>query len=92
MVTIKPVREFAAKRADSAPSLSNWLRITRAAAWRTFAELRADFGAADQVGRRTVFNVAGNKYGLIARVNYQTQRVFVLGIMTHAQYAKGDWK
>ena len=29
---------------------------------------------ADLVGRRTVFNIAGNKYRLVARVNYQTQR------------------
>jgi mRNA-degrading endonuclease HigB of HigAB toxin-antitoxin module len=33
------------------------------------------------VGRRTVFNIAGNKYRLIARVNYQTQRVFVLYLL-----------
>jgi mRNA interferase HigB len=44
------------------------------------------------VGRRTVFNIAGNKYRLIARVNYQTQRVFVLYILTHAEYDQRDWK
>ena len=62
------------------------------AKWGNFTELRTDFGTADQVGRRTVFNVGGNKYRLIARVNYRTQRVFVLGIMKHTAYAKGEWK
>jgi mRNA interferase HigB len=47
---------------------------------------------ADLVGRRTVCNVAGNKYRLIARVNDQTQRVFVLHLLTHAEYDKGAWK
>jgi mRNA interferase HigB len=44
------------------------------------------------VGRRTVFNIAGNKHRLIARVNYFTQRVFVLYLLTHSQYDEGAWK
>ena len=72
--------------------MSNWLQTTRKAKWQNFAELRADFGSADQVGRRTVFNIAGNKYRLIARVNYRSQRVFILHIMIHAEYVKGEWK
>jgi mRNA-degrading endonuclease HigB of HigAB toxin-antitoxin module len=38
------------------------------------SETKADFPAADLVGRRTVFNIKGNSYRLLARVNYQTQR------------------
>jgi mRNA interferase HigB len=86
------VRDFGTRHADSVPSLSNWLGITRRAKWRDLTELRKDFGSADQVGRRTVFNVSGNKYRLIARVNYKTQKVFILRIMTHEEYSKEDWK
>jgi len=74
------------------PSLSNWFRTARKAKWENFVELRTDFGSADQVGRRTVFNIGGNKYRLIARVNYRRQRVFILNIMKHAEYVKGEWK
>jgi mRNA interferase HigB len=88
----KAIREFGKRHADSVPSMSNWLQTTRKAQWQNFAELRADFGSADQVGRRTVFNIAGNKYRLIARVNYRSQRVFILHIMNHAEYGKGEWK
>lgn len=70
----------------------NWYRITRRANWRNLADLRADFAHADVVGRRTVFNIHGNAYRLIARVNYHTRRVFVLYILTHAAYIKGNWK
>lgn len=86
------MRDFGKEHADSVPSLSNRLGITRRAEWRDFTELRRDFGSADPVGRRTVFNIAGNKYRLIARVNYRTQKVFILHIMTHDEYSKGDWK
>jgi mRNA interferase HigB len=44
------------------------------------------------VGRRTVFNIAGNKYRLIARVNHRIQRVYILRIMKHDEYSKGEWK
>jgi len=37
-------------------------------------------------------NIAGNKYRLIARVNYFTQRVFVLYLLTHSEYDEGAWK
>ena len=31
-------------------------------------------------------------YVLQVSVNYRTQRVFILHILTHAEYDKGDWK
>jgi len=70
----------------------NWYRITRRAKWRNLADVRVDFAHADVVGRRTVFNIHGNDYRLIARVNYRTRKVFVLYILTHADYIKGVWK
>jgi mRNA interferase HigB len=76
---------------DSRASLESWYGVVRKAAWKTPAEMKSVYANADLVGRRTVFNISGNKYRLIARVNYQTQRVFVLHILTHAEYDRGDW-
>ena len=92
MISRKAIRDYGELHSDAVPSLSNWLTITRRAKWQTFAEVRADFRSADQVGRRTVFNISGNKYRLIARVNHRTQKVFILHIMKHAEYVKGEWK
>jgi mRNA interferase HigB len=92
VISRKAIREFGELHSDAVPSLSNWLTITRKAKWRTFAELRVDFESADLVGLRTVFNISGNKYQMIARVNYKRQLVYILYIMTHAEYDKGDWK
>ena len=92
MISVKAIRDYGKIHPDAVPSLSNWLTITRKARWQTFVKLREDFGSADQVGRRTVFNISGNKYRLIARVNYLTQMVFILHIMKHTEYAKGEWK
>jgi mRNA interferase HigB len=70
----------------------NWYRITRRADWSSLVDVRSDFAHADIVGRRTVFNIHGNNYRLITRINYKTKRVFILYIFTHVEYSKGDWK
>jgi len=88
VISRKAIREFAGKHPDAAAPLDNWYRITRRAQWNNLAEVRQDFRSADVVGRRTVFNIHGNDYRLVARINYKWRRVYVLKIMTHAAYAR----
>jgi mRNA interferase HigB len=57
-----------------------------------FIELRKDFPTADQVGKLTIFNIAGNKYRLITFVDYRYQKVFIRDVLTHAEYDKEKWK
>jgi mRNA interferase HigB len=40
----------------------------------------------------TVFNIAGNKYRLIAAIHYNRQIVYTLRIMSHAEYSRAKWK
>jgi mRNA interferase HigB len=92
-VISKPaILKFAEKHSDALAPLMNWYRITKRADWGSLANVGSDFAHADIVGRRTVFNIHGNDYRLIARVNYKTKRVFILYILTHVEYKKGDWK
>jgi mRNA interferase HigB len=86
------LEQFWREHPDAKAGLESWYAVMRKADWKTPAELRQVYPNSDLVGRRTVFNIAGNKYRLIARVNYQTQRVFVLHILTHAEYDRGAWK
>ena len=39
---------------------------------------------------RVVFNIKGNTYRLIARINYDYQMVWIRFIGTHAEYDKID--
>ena len=92
MISKPAILRFAEKHPDALAPLMNWYRITKRADWGSLAEVRSDFAHADIVGRRTVFNIHGNDYRLIARVNYRTKRVFILYILTHVEYSKGEWK
>jgi mRNA interferase HigB len=86
------ILKFAGKHADALAPLMNWYRIAKRAEWGSLTEVRKDFAHADVVGRRTLFKIHGNEYRLIARVNYRSKGVFILFILTHAEYSKGDWK
>lgn len=92
MISRKAIREFAALHPDALPSLSNWYGIVRRASWKNLPQLKADFVSADQFERRTIFNIGGGKYRLIARVNYTRQRVYILLILKHSEYSKDRWK
>ena len=78
--------------ANAESALRGWFARTKRAKWQNFAELKRTFPAADQVGRLTVFNIGGNNFRLIARVEYEQQRVYVRHILTHSDYDKGTWK
>lgn len=92
VITPRRLREFSKKHSDAVPSLERWYVIVRHAQWQTLAEVKRVFPQADVVGRRTVFNIAGNKYRLIARINYRRQIVYILAILTYAEYDKEQWK
>jgi mRNA interferase HigB len=99
MRIIKPatVKRWASRHADASAALDKWMTLIENAEWKNLAELHAVFSSADEVtvqsGRRVVvFNIGGNKYRLIAAIHYNTQIVFALLFMTHAEYSKDRWK
>jgi mRNA interferase HigB len=85
------LQQFWQMHPDSKTRLESWYAVMRKANWKTPVELKQVYPNADLVGRRTVFNIAGNRYRLIARVNYRTQRVFFRYILTHAEYDGRAW-
>jgi mRNA interferase HigB len=57
-----------------------------------FVSLKAKFGSADYVDGLVVFNIGGNKYRLIADVRYDQHKVYILHVLTHAEYSRNNWK
>lgn len=97
VITRKRLREFAQRHPDAAEPLQKWYRLFREAEWRSLQDLRRVYPHADKVtvasgNTVTVFNICGNKYRLIAAIHYNRQRVYVLGLLRHAEYSKGFGK
>jgi mRNA interferase HigB len=91
VVSLRRLREFWTGHANAEVPLRAWFALTEAADWQTFNELRETFPAADLVGNCTVFNIGGNNFRLITRVFYRSHKVYVLRVMTHAEYDRDDW-
>ena len=91
------IREWAVKHARARASLQQWVKITRAAHWASFVELRRALPTADMVtvasGRKVVvFNIGGNDFRLVCAVHFNSGMLFALRFMPHAEYDKDKWK
>jgi mRNA interferase HigB len=84
--------QFWTKHPDSRSSLTAWHKIVLHREFSSFNDLRKTFANADQVYGLTVFNIAGNKYRLIAAIHYNRKKVYIRHVLTHAEYDLGKWK
>jgi len=62
------------------------------AARSSFAEVKHSFNTVDFVAPHVVFDIGGNKYRLIAEMNFMRRVLFIRHILTHNEYVKGAWK
>jgi mRNA interferase HigB len=92
VISEKRLREFWEQHPDAEEPLRAWHRTVEHVTWEKFADVRALYPSADQVGKFTVFNIGGNKYRLVAVIHYDYPRVFVRHVLTHAEYDRGEWK
>ncbi len=65
---------------------------SRTVTWQSWGDVKPDFASASIVGRCLVFNIGGNKYRLITRILFAKQRIYILKVMTHAEYDENKWQ
>ena len=92
IISLKPLREFWRQHPDAELALRRWFNTVERSKWTRFADVRAVFPAADQVEHRFVFNVGGNKWRIVAAIHFNTGKVYVRHVLTHADYDKGKWR
>jgi mRNA interferase HigB len=79
---------FAGRHAAARKPLQRFLEIAREADWPHFPALKQTFPATD-FGRRTgkvIFDIGGNKYRLIAVVNFEKQALLIEEVLAHEKY------
>ena len=97
VISMKRLRTFWTTYPDAEAALRRWYKIALNSTWGNLQEVRATFSSADGVKtstgeQLTVFNIRGNKYRLIARINYPFQLVNVRAVLTHKEYDQESWK
>lgn len=76
---------------DSEQPLKAWFAEAKKAKWKRPQDIKDHYRNASIVGKdRVVFNIAGNKYRLVAAVKYEFGILYVRFLGTHQQYDKVD--
>ena len=76
---------------DAEQPLTAWHALAKAASWSHPKEIKAMFATASFLANnRVVFNIGGNKYRLVVKVEYELNAVYIRFIGSHADYDKID--
>jgi mRNA interferase HigB len=92
VISRKRLKEAAVRHPELEAALDAWFRIAKKASWQNLMDVRNTFANADAIDKWTVFNIKGNKYRLIAEMNYRYQRLYIRHVLTHAEYDQEKWK
>ena len=87
VIAKKILREFWDKHSDCEQQLKSWYQETSNAEWKTPNEIKSEYPSASILSNnRIVFNIKGNNYRLIIKINYDYQIVWIRFIGTHSEY------
>jgi mRNA interferase HigB len=80
------------QHSDSQSGLTPFIDVVNSANWKNIMDVREIYPHADVVGTCTVFNIKGNRYRLIAKIDYGAKTIYIKKVLTHAEYDKEKWK
>jgi len=89
IISKKTLKDFYEQKqyTDSKNPLESWYQEVLKTDWNNPNEVKKQFGNASVIGdNRIVFNIHGNKYRLIVKINYFAKIIFIRFIGTHKQY------
>ncbi|AQG81770.1 type II toxin-antitoxin system HigB family toxin [Spirosoma montaniterrae] len=87
IITRRTLNEYRTQYPEAAQALQKWYVDMKAARFGSMNELKAVYGNASVIAdNRVVFNIHGNKYRLIVRINFQFKGVQIKWFGPHAEY------
>lgn len=91
IISKKILREFWQKHPDSEQQLKAWFQEASKTDWKSPSVIKKIYPSASFLqNNRVVFNIKGNKYRLIVRINYDYSMIWIRFVGTHAAYDKID--
>ena len=91
VISRKTLREFWEKHNDCEQQLKSWYKEIQKANWKNHNELKLEYPSASILKNgRVVFNIKGNKYRLIVKINFDYQIIWIRFVGTHTEYDNID--
>jgi mRNA interferase HigB len=89
IIAKKTLKLFWETHNDCEEQLKTWYNETENANWNSPNEIKEIYPSASILNdNRVVFNIKGNKYRLIVKINYSFKLIWIRFIGTHAEYDK----
>lgn len=80
---------FYVQHINAKKSIELWYHEIKDQEFKNFNELKAVYKSASLVANnRIVFNIKGNDYRLVVKINFHTKQIFVIWFGTHKEYDK----
>jgi mRNA interferase HigB len=87
IIAKKTLRAFWESHSDAEEPLLAWYREVENEDWDSPAKVKAKYRNASIVGgNRVVFNIKGNDYRLVVKINYPYRVVYIRFVGSHAEY------
>ena len=82
---------FYTKHIEAKKSIQLWYHEIKDNEFKNFNELKAVYKNASLVANnRIIFNIKGNDYRLVVKINFYTKQIFIIWFGTHTEYNKID--
>ena len=89
IIAKKTLRDFWENHPDSEQQLRAWYQEVLKASWGTPNKIKSAYPSASFLApNRVVFNIKGNHYRMIVKINFDHQMILIRFIGTHAEYDK----
>jgi mRNA interferase HigB len=91
VIAKKVFREFWIRNSDCEQQLKSWYQEAKKSEWKNTNEIKKEYPTASILGDNSVvFNIKGNNYRLVVKINFQYQMMWVRFVGTHKEYDRID--
>jgi len=91
VISRKWLNDLARRHPDAKPGLDAWFHEAEDSDWANPAHVKQQYATASILKNgRVVFNIGGNKYRLVVRINYVYRVVYVRFAGMHSEYDQID--
>lgn len=91
VIVKKTLRDIWEKHNDCESQLKSWYHEAENTSWVSPNDIKKEYPSASiLLDNRVVFNIKGNTYRLIVKINYDYGVVWIRFVVTHAEYDKID--
>ena len=87
IIKLSDLKDFWEQHSDAEQSLKAWYAEAKAADWKEPSDIKSHYRTASILkDSRVVFNISGNKYRLVVKINYRFSVIYIRFIGTHKEY------